>query len=362
MRPFLSVVVPCRNEARFLGRCLDSILAAEYPSGRMEVLVVDGGSTDGTRELIRARAAADARVRLVDNPQGTTPWALNHAIDRAAGDVIARVDAHAAVSPGYFALCVDHLAASGADNVGGAMRTLPRDSGCFAGPIVAALSHPFGVGNSHFRIGSRIGTTEPRWVDTVFGGCWRREVFARVGRFDTNLRRSQDMEFSLRLKAAGGRTLLVPEARIDYYARARMTAFCRHNFENGEWAILPFAHSAVIPVSLRHLIPLLFVMALAAGAALLPWTGWPLAVIAGAYAAANLAASAGLAARLGRPSYMVRMPIVFLSLHLGYGAGSVSGLVRLAGHCLKARRGAALPSRPASSPAVSKDNPCLPQS
>jgi glycosyltransferase involved in cell wall biosynthesis len=356
MKPLLSVVIPCRNEARFLGRCLDSILAAEYPRGRMEVLVVDGGSTDGTRELIRARAAADARVRLVDNPQATTPWALNHGIDRAAGDVIARVDAHAAVSPGYFALCVGHLTASGADAVGGAMRTVPRESGCFAGPIVAALSHPFGVGNSHFRIGSRTGSRiksiEPRWVDTVFGGCWRREVFARVGRFDTNLRRSQDMEFSLRLKAAGGRTLLVPEARIDYYARARMAAFWRHNFENGEWAILPFVHSPVIPVSPRHLIPLLFVMALAAGAVLLPWTGWPLAVAGGAYAAANLAASVSVAAQLGRPSYAVRMPIVFLSLHVSYGAGSVSGLVRAAALWWKA----------APSSNRSKDNPCLPQS
>jgi succinoglycan biosynthesis protein ExoA len=354
VKPFLSIIIPCRNEVRFLGRCLDSILGAGYPESRMEVLVVDGGSTDGTRELVRARAAGDARVRMLDNPQGSTPWALNHGIDAAAGEIIVRIDAHSAVSTNYFARCVSYLESSGADNVGGLMRTLPQDSGWFAEPIVAALSHPFGVGNSYFRIGS----SGPRWVDTVFGGCWRREVFERVGRFHTDLRRSQDMEFSLRLKAAGGRTLLVPDVQSDYYARSRMGAFWKHNFVNGEWAILPFVYSNVIPVSLRHLIPLLFVAALAAGMALLPWTGWLLAAVAGPYAIANLAASMGMAARLRRPWQGVLMPIVFLSLHLSYGAGSISGLFRAAALTIPkvTRKITRKMNR-----SRSKENPCLPQ-
>ena len=357
MKPFLSVIIPCRNEVRFLGRCLDSILAAEYPAGRMEVLVVDGGSTDGTRELIAGRAARDVRVRLIDNPEGSTPWALNRGIDQAAGEVIARVDAHAAVAADYFALCVESLESYGADNVGGTMRTLPQDTGCFAGPIVAALSHRFGVGNSYFRVGS----AEPRWVDTVFGGCWRREVFERVGRFNVDLHRSQDMEFSLRLKAAGGRTLLVPGVACDYYARTRLGAFLKHNFVNGEWAILPFVYSPVIPVSLRHLIPLLFVSALAAGTALLPWSKWPLGLVAGAYLVANLAASVDVASKRRRPAYLALMPIVFLSLHVGYGAGGVSGLARAAAQWWKTRCGAPRPGRRVRPPAESKENSCIPQ-
>jgi glycosyltransferase involved in cell wall biosynthesis len=319
-------VIPCRNEVRFLNRCLDSILGSDYAIGRMEVLIVDGGSTDGTRELIRARMPADARVRLIENPQASTPWALNHGIDAARGGIIARVDAHAAVATNYFSLCVAYLESSGADNVGGRMRTLPQDPGWFAGPIVAALSHRFGVGNSYFRIGSG----EPRWVDTVFGGCWPRDVFERVGRFNPDLRRSQDMEFSLRLKAAGGRTLLAPDIASDYYARTRLDAFWRHNFLNGKWAILPFLYSDVIPVSLRHLIPLLFVLALAASILLLPWMAWPLAAVAGPYLIANLASSWDVAGRLRRPWYIATMPIVFLSLHVSYGAGSVCGLFRAA--------------------------------
>ena len=327
MKPFVSVVIPCRNEARFLPRCLDSILSGDYPADRMEVLAVDGSSSDGTRECIRSYAQRDGRVRLVENPQGTTPAALNRGIDAARGEVIARMDAHAAVAREYLSRAVAHLERSGADNVGGTMRTLAQEDGPWAGAIVAALTHPFGVGNSYFRI----GTGRPRWVDTVFGGCWRRQVFERVGRFNPELLRGQDLEFSLRLKAAGGRTLLAPDVRSDYYARTQLVSFWRNNFLNGQWAILAFAYSPVIPVSLRHLIPLLLVLALGAGAALLPWSGWPLAAVLLPYAAANLGASVHVAVTRRGIWYLARMPAVFGALHLGYGLGSVSGLIRAVG-------------------------------
>ena len=201
------------------------------------------------------------------------------------------------------------------------MRTLPRDAGCFAEPIVSALSHWFGVGNSRFRTGA----SEPRLVDTVFGACWRRDVFERVGMFHPDLLRSQDMEFSLRLKAAGGKTLLLPEAVVEYYARSRLRDFTKHNFINGRWAVLPFLYSPVIPVSMRHLIPLLFTAALAAGAALLRWSPWPLAAVAIPYVLLNLAVSWRLAAHSRRWAFVVSLPVVFALLHLGYGAGSLAG-------------------------------------
>ncbi|HEV2284226.1 MAG TPA: glycosyltransferase family 2 protein, partial [bacterium] len=298
----------------------------DYPPGRMEVLVIDGASTDSTRERIAQYQYRDARVRLIENPERITPCALNRGIAAARGEIIARIDAHAAIAPDYLRRSVEHLLSSGADNVGGVMRTLPQDPGWFAGPIVAALSHPFGVGNSYFRIGS----AEPRFVDTVFGGCWRREVFDRVGGFNSNLRRSQDMEFSLRLKAAGGRTLLVPAISSDYYARSRMGPLWRHNFANGQWAILPFLYSSVVPVALRHLVPLLFVLSLGLGAAMMPWGALPLSAVAVPYTLANLAASFDVAVHAPaderRWVYFFRMSLVFLSLHLGYGLGSLAGL------------------------------------
>jgi glycosyltransferase involved in cell wall biosynthesis len=324
MNPFLSVVIPCRNERAFLARCLDSILASDYPKARMEVLVVDGCSDDGTRALIDQYAARDGRVRCVDNPARITPAALNRGIEAARGEIVARVDAHAAVARDYFSRCVTYLENTSAANVGGRMRTMPQSDGPFSGPIVAALTHRFGVGNSYFRIGS----DEPRWVDTVFGGCWRRELFDRIGRFNERLDRSQDLEFSLRLKAAGLKTLLAPEIQSDYYARSDLRSFWWHNFLNGEWAVLPFVGSEVIPVRLRHLIPLLFTLALATGAAAVPVSLWPIAAVAIPYALANLAASVHVAWRERHPSYLLLMPIAFAGLHLGYGSGSVSGVFK----------------------------------
>ena len=319
MKPFLSVVIPCRNEARSLGRCLASVMASDYPAERMEVLVVDGASTDGTREVIAAWAASYKQIRMVENPQGTTPAALNRGLDGARGEVIARVDAHAAVTPGYLSRAVEHLESSGADNVGGCMRTCAQQDGLWAGPVIAALTHPFGVGGSQFRIGGRESGEKPRWVDTVFGGCWRRDVFEQVGRFNERLLRGQDMELNQRLRRAGGRILLAPDLVSEYYARTDLRSFWKHNWDNGVWAVLPFAHSQGAPVRARHLAPLGLVLAILA----IPW-------MATIYVTANLAVSAQVAWRERSWRYLAQMPVAFASLHLPYGAGSLWGALRLA--------------------------------
>jgi succinoglycan biosynthesis protein ExoA len=322
MMPFVSVIIPCFNEAPFLGACLDSILDSGYPARRMEVLVADGISDDGTRALIERYAARDQRVRCIDNPERITPIGLNRAIAASRGEIIMRVDAHAAISPNYIPLTVEYLKSSGADSVGGSMRTLPQRTGPFAEPIRIVLTHPFGVGNSHFRT----GTGTPRWVDTVFGGCWRREVFDRVGLFNEKLERSQDLEFSLRLRRAGGKILLAPEIEARYYARATLAGFCRHNWTNGVWAILPFAYASGIPVRWRHLVPLAFVTALIATAFTRGF-----AYVAVPYLLLNLAASlqAGWKERAVRLT--VLLPVTFASLHLAYGAGSLWGAIRVLG-------------------------------
>jgi succinoglycan biosynthesis protein ExoA len=326
----MSVVVPCRNERAWVGPCLDSILASDYPRGRMEILVADGRSDDGTREIVEAYASRDPRIRLIDNPQRTTPAALNRAIGAARGEIVARLDAHAQISPDYLRRAAAYLDSTGADNVGGAMRTLARDAGPFAEPIRVVLTHPFGVGNSRFRTGS----AEREWVDTVFGGCWRRELFTRIGMFNERLERSQDLEFNLRLRRAGGRILLAPDLETRYYARAALGAFCRHNWTNGVWAVLPFAYSRVVPVRWRHLTPLVLVAALLTTLAGASWgwaPGWLAVAVAGPYALANLAASAAVAVRRRSLWLALLLPVAFASLHLPYGAGSLWGVLRLAG-------------------------------
>lgn len=333
MKPFVSVIIPCRQEAAFIGGCLDSVLQSDYPPERLELIVADGMSQDGTREQVDRYASLDPRIRRIDNPERTTPHALNRAIAAAKGEFILRLDAHAAIAPDYVSLAVQHLETSGADCVGGSMRTLVARPGLLASAIQTALSHPFGVGNAHFRIARESGPA--RFVDTVFGPCWRKDVFERLGGFDERLNRSQDIEFSTRLRRAGGKILLAPDMKIDYYAPGTLGSFLRQSWTNGIWAVLPFACGSFsrpkgMPVRWRHLAPLTLVIGLAASVLASPWTGpWAFAVT-GSYAAANLAASAAAAWNEKTPSLALLMPCVFAGLHLAYGAGSLWGCGLLA--------------------------------
>ena len=222
-RPRVSIVMPCRNEAAYIGPCLDSVLATDYPLDRMEVLVADGRSDDGTREIVERCAAQHPCVRLLDNPARITPAALNTAIRVATGDVIIRMDAHGVYPRDYVPRLVRALEETGADNVGGVVITLPADDTPSARAIALAFSHPLGVGNAYFRI----GVAGPRWVDTVPFGCFRRELFDRVGMFDEEMVRNQDDEFNLRLIGHGGRILLLPDVVARYYARRSLGAVAR---------------------------------------------------------------------------------------------------------------------------------------
>jgi glycosyltransferase involved in cell wall biosynthesis len=330
--PLVSVIIPCRNEARCIDRCLHSVLASEYPPDRLEVIVADGMSTDGTREQVDGFVARDRRVRRIDNPGRSTPEALNRAIAAAQGEFILRLDAHAGIAPDYIARAVQNLKSSRADCVGGAMRTVAAGPGAFAAPIRIALSSPFGVGNAVFRTHSGNGSDAPRWVDAVFGACWKREVFERIGGFHERLERSQDIEFSSRLRRAGGKILLSPEMQIDYYPRATLGGFWRRNWSNGVWAILPFAHVSGVAVRWRHLAPLALVLGLGLSVAAGAWTGiqWLAWSVAALYAAANFAASVQAAWKERSMVLLFLMPVAFASLHLAYAAGSLWGCVRLA--------------------------------
>ena len=288
----VSIIIPCRNEERFIAKCLDSIIAQDYPKDRLEVLVVDGMSEDGTREIVerytdmslRARSLAchceqseaiSARdklrnlgiatslpalamtLKLLNNPKKVTPCALNIGIKNAKGEIILWMSAHSRYEKDYISKCVKYLKEYDADNVGGVMITLPRDNAFIGKAIATVLSHPFGVGNSVFRTGAK----EPKWVDTVFGGCYKKEVFDKIGLFNESLVRSQDMEFNLRLKKTGGKILLAPDIVSYYYPKSNLKDFFIHNFEDGSWVTYPLKFG-IKAFSWRHLIPLFFILGL----------------------------------------------------------------------------------------------------
>ena len=326
--PRISIVVPCRNEAGTIVACLESLAANDYPKDRLECLVVDGGSTDGTAELIEGLARTHPWIRLLENPDRITPVSLNIGIRRAVGEVLLRIDAHATYPADYIAQCVRSLEEHRADNVGGIIRTVPGGGTPMARAIARSLSHPFGIGNSWFRV----GVSEPREADTVPFGCFRKSVFEKIGLFDERLARSQDMEFNLRLKRARGRIVLVPRIVSNYISRPTLKAFFRHNFSNGIWAIYPLRFVRA-PFSPRHYIPLAATLLAIAAALALPFrpaaAALAVAALAVPYAALSLFFALRTALREREVHYLLTLPVAFAALHLGYGLGSVAGLIKL---------------------------------
>ena len=324
---FVSIIIPSRNEEKFICKCLDSIIAQHYPKDKLEVLVIDGSSEDGTKDIIQGYAECYPLIRLLDNPEKITPVAFNMGIKNAKGKVIMIMSAHATYEKEYILKCVEYLQKYKADNVGGIMITRFRNNTFMGKAIVLALSHRFGVGNSVFRT----GTKEPMWVDTVFGGCYKKEVFEKIGLFNEDLVSTSDMEFNLRLKKEGGRILLVPEIISYYYTRSDFRSFCKNNFRNGLWAILPFKYSKIMPVSWRHLVPLAFISsligtrALSAFSSIFFWLFW---LILGSYILSNAYFSIKISKKQKDLKYIFIMPLIFGSLHLLYGLGSLWGTLR----------------------------------
>jgi glycosyltransferase involved in cell wall biosynthesis len=321
--PLVSIIVPCRNEERYIARCLDSILATDYPHTRMEVLVVDGRSEDGTRDILTRYAALHETIRVLDNPRRITPTAMNIGIRAAQGELILRMDAHALYPPAYIAQVVAELLTTGADVVGGAIVTLPANATPTARAIALALSHPLGVGNSYFRIGA----AAPRWVDHVPFGCYRREVFERIGLFDEELVRSQDGEFSFRLRKHGGRILLLPSARALYYARDSLPQLKRMFYQYGYFKALTAKKLGRIMTG-RQLAPALFILSLATAglvSPLVPAGRVFFAGMAGIYAAIVLAGATWAARKEGMRCAAV-LAAAFPIMHFSYGVGYLRGV------------------------------------
>ena len=320
--PAVSVVLPCRKEQQYIGRCLDSILVGEYPIERLEILVVDGMSEDGTRAIVEEYARRHSTIRLISNPKRTVPAAINLGIAQATGELILRMDAHVEYPADYISSLVRWLLGTGADNVGGACVTMPANQSATARAIAAALSHFFGIGNGDFRL----GTGEPRWVDTVPFGCFRRDVFDRFGRFDEDLVRNQDDEFNHRLIRAGGRVLLIPSIRSRYYARASLRDLARMYYQYGYFKPLVVRKVGGVMTG-RQLVPPVFVGTMILTAAVAPWLPNAVvvcALVAAGYAAADIVVSGLLGLEEGVRVAIVLL-VVFPVLHLAYGLGYLRG-------------------------------------
>ena len=319
--PFVSVVIPMRNEAGHLAACLEAVLDQEYPRDKLEVIVVDGESDDGTAEMAKGYAQRDPRVRVASNPGRIVPTAMNIGIRVARGDVIARVDGHTRIAPDYVRIGVETLRRTGADNVGGPMHAV--GGGWFGDAVATATSSRFGIG-SYFHFG-----TAEREVDTVYMGMWPRSVFERVGLFDEEFVRNQDDEFNYRLRKAGGRIVLTPAMRSWYQNRQSVAGLARQYYQYGMWKVRVLQKHPR-QMSWRHFVPPALVLALgtlAVMSGLFPparGAGQALALV---YGVAVLAVSAVHSARRGAAAWLATA-LAFATIHLAWGAGFLAGLVQ----------------------------------
>lgn len=328
METRVSVIVPCHNEERYIRGCLESIIENDYPKDKMEVLVVDGRSSDRTREVAKEFIEKYPFIRLLDNPQRIVPIALNIGIMQAGGGVIVIMGAHAVYPNDYLSRLVYWLEKSGADCVGGILVTKPGSNTFTAQVIAITLSSPFGVGNSLFRTTSE--NREPQYVDTVPFGCYRSEIFQKIGLFNENLTRNQDIEFNLRLKREGGKILLIPDVVSYYHSRSTIKDLFKQNFWNGFWVIYSLKF-AKLPFSIRHLVPFLFVLSLM-GSLLLSFVYYPFiylfSFVFGLYSCVSLFFCSKLSLKHGL-KYLPPIILTFLTLHSSYGVGSLGGMFKL---------------------------------
>ena len=346
----VSVLMPVRNEGAYIDISLGAVLRQSWGLDNLEILVVDGMSDDDTRRRVAVwqEKMPEADLRVLDNPGRIAPCAMNVGLKAARGEVLVRVDGHCEVGAHYVAHAVAHLR-HGADGVGGPLTTLGQ--GITATAIAAAMSSPFGVGGSAFRTTARTGepggesesAAEPvldldavRQVDTVAFPAYTRAIFERVGYYDEELVRNQDDEYNYRLRKLGGRLVLALDMPAKYYSRTGYAKLWRQYFQYGFWKVRVLQKHPR-QMSPRQFVPAVFVGALGGGAVgslVSPWLGLAGVGTALLYGLANLAASVQVARRasgeVGFGALVLRLPLAFGLLHVGYGTGFWLGLLRFA--------------------------------
>lgn len=320
----ITVMTPMLNEAGNV-EGLVADLAGQNWDGELEVFVADGGSTDGSVDLLeRAAASHGLPVRVVPNPEGIVSHGLNKCIRRATGDLIVRIDCHSRIPADYLLCCAVAAEETGADNVGGLLVPRGRTPGERA--TAAAVDSAFGG------IGwTRHGSSERREVDTVPFGAFRPRAFERAGLYDESLVRNQDDELNLRLRRAGGKVVLDPAIRVFYTPRGSLRRLFRQYYEYGRWKA-PVMQKHERPTSARSLVPVAFVVGLLA---LIPLSMWHphaaalLALKVSLYAVLAIMFAVLCVRRRREPwALLPRVLLVFPTVHIAHGLGMLSGWLR----------------------------------
>ncbi len=314
----MTVILPVLDEERYLADAVATALGQDYP-GELDVVIALGPSTDGTDRVARELVASDRRVRTVPNPSGRTPDGLNAALAAATGDVVVRVDGHAELADDYVRVAVSELVRVGADNVGGIMDA--RGITPFQRAVGCAMRSRIGVGNARFHVGGGAGP-----ADTVYLGVFRRATLARLGGFDARFARAQDWELNHRIREDGGLVWFSPRLRVVYRPRRTVPTLARQYLHYGRWRrVVARRHAGTI--NRRYLAPPAMVLAVTAGALLVPWFP-PAGLVPLGYLGA--VAVGGVVVGRGEP-WAVRalVPVALTVMHWAWGVGFLTSPRRL---------------------------------
>lgn len=325
-QPLVSVIVPCKNEEKYIGKVIENIINQDYPKELLEVFIIDGISTDKTVDIINQYIQEFPIIKFLSNHEQTAPYALNYGIKASSGEIIIRMDAHSIYPDDYVSKLVYYLKYLNADNVGGVWATKPGNNSVKALAIAKATSSIFGIGNAFYRLEN----AKIRKVDTVPFGCYKKEVFSRIGYFDEDYDRNEDDEFNARLIKNGGKIYLIPEVKISYFARESLSKITKMFFQYGLFK--PLVNKKIgRPATFRQFFPLgfvLYVLFLVVITVFHLKSALFISVLLGFYVFLNFLFSLISAIKEKTFLLLFYLPITFVLIHFSYGWGYLIGIFK----------------------------------
>lgn len=326
MNPKISVIIPCRNEEKYIEKCIDSILKSSIQTFSYEVIVVDGESSDNTPHIIKTRFNSNPAIKFLRNERQDATRGLNMGISSSTGDIIFILSAHATYSHNFFEILVQQLIELKADCVGAILENHVNHSTPKSESIKSVLASKIGVGNSLFRT----GVNQITKVETVAYGCYWKKTFDKYGLFNEDLLRNQDIELNKRIVNGGGSIYLIPQVKASYFVRETFAKLWENNFGNGFWNIKTvFITKNVKSLSIRHFIPLFFVLSwlfLSLLSLVNDSFLYPLLIEILIYFSAIFIESFRLK---NTKNNLIYLFYAFVTLHISYGFGSLKALLLL---------------------------------
>lgn len=321
--PFVSVVIPIKNEELYIKNCLDSVLSQDYPKEKLEILLCVAPSTDRTEEIIHEYQEKYPYIHILENPKNTISCGVNIGIKAAKGDYIVRLDAHTEFAMDYISKCIEYLLKTGADNVGGP--TAVKGKTPIQRAVAAAYHSPFALGGGKQHIKDYEG-----YSDTVSFGAFKKTTAESVGYFDENLILNEDDDFNFKISEAGGKIFITPKIRSQYYPRDTYKGLIKQYYGYGFWKVAVIKKHKK-PARLSHLIPMLFVLYLIFGGLLSIVSKRIRKLyggILGVYFGLDIAASFTLEDVDKQDGIFLRFRLILIHflLHVSYGWGFLKGI------------------------------------